>query len=209
VVCAVMATALTACGAPTLTPNVSAGIGTSFNRVRVQCEIAGYYTFHGQCASGSLPRSGKTYRLKAYRGFTVTFSLPKNNAAPGTSIVLADATGKGDITGTYDKHKFPLYPSPCAASSCPGKAFLYLELDLRAKSALHATTNGTAAITSVNGYPGTKCSFAGLEKRTRFGWVPFNVPPVTPRGKKLQFSLDLNGTPPGPAAVAVTCTSNA
>ena len=168
------------------------------------CATAGLYELHGSCTRIALQKSGGFLKLAAYKGFSLTWLLPANTAPAGTAVSLADATGHGDITGEYKSRAFPLYPSPCASRSCPGKAILYLNPDIVAKTQFSWDGDDTLSITSAAGFPGQDCYFAGIESRTKFGWVLLSAAPVHPQGKTLRVSAPPS-TVPGPAYLAVAC----
>jgi hypothetical protein len=172
------------------------------------CMFPNFYTFDGSCTQAGLQDAGQTIQLQPYQGFTLSLTLPKNNAPYGSTIVLADATGHDDITGKYKGRPFPLYPKPCNAKSCPGKAFLYFEIDFTTNASLDVMGNSSITVVSANGYPGTKgCLFAGLNtkrSKNRLGWSPL-IRTTGPKGKKLKFTYNVSSYPPGAAAVAIAC----
>jgi hypothetical protein len=166
------------------------------------------YVFHGSCDVGPVADAGATFRLATYKGYTATFALAKNDAGPGSTVSVADAAGKGDITGTYRGKTFPPYPSPCNSATCPGTAFLYLLIDLKSPKPVHLSGTSSIVVTSARGFPGTKaCLFASLNTlgpHSRLGWSPL-IRAGGPKGKTLTIDIDQPNFAPGYALVAIAC----
>ena len=86
--------------------------------------------FKGACVPGVVTSAGATYTLPAYKNISGTIKLGANTAKGKIPFVLADATGKGDISPLAVKSAFPPYgEKTCAtANQCPGTAAYYLEI---------------------------------------------------------------------------------
>jgi hypothetical protein len=202
---------LIACGGNGTFPPFG-GIATSaqraFSSTKSDCTVPKYYVFHGSCLRGPLSTARKTYHLAAYKGFTVSVTLAKNDAPPGSALDFADATGNGDITGTYRGHVFPRYPNPCNASSCPGKAFLYALFYFRAKSVIQFIGSSTLTIVNAKDYPHSdSCLFAALNTQgpgSRLGWEPLGEN-GGPTGKRLSFTFNEPKAVPGAGSLAIAC----
>lgn len=95
----------------------------------------GTWYFHGPCIAENVKQSATIFKLKSYRSVTQILKYPavSGKAPAKTAFVTGEATGKKDVTGTFQGTKFPLYGSssgPCvgnygSAQACSGKAVVY------------------------------------------------------------------------------------
>ena len=147
--------------------------------------------FHGTCIVYSPTKAGPV-TLKAYKGLTTTIKFPFDNAASAT-FLIGEATGAGDITGTFQGKAFPKYGTiPCIARTgqstpCPAsKAFLYVQI----VNAGGSTTLFKSTPAFVVGYtgaaPGKKCGADALEVTPTEAWVLLPIQ-GTPSGGKVTF----------------------
>jgi hypothetical protein len=200
---------LTACGRQ-FAPSGAAGSAINPDLARVQphnaCTISGFFVFHGSCTEGPVLRGGETYRLKSYKGYTVTFQLAPNGAPPGATFAMSDATGKHDITGTYQGLKFSPYPSKCDGSSCPGKAFLYLLLQVKSTAGIPITGNSSFSIESTSKIPGKSClvAFNGVVSG-KLEWRP-ELEVGAPKGDTLRFNFVAKKIDAGIDLFALACS---
>lgn len=136
------------------------------------CEMPGTYFFHGACTTGTFNASGGTIKLTEYEGLTIAMTLPRNSPNGTKYLLLADATGKSDITGTVRGKSFPLYGRTTCypKKACPGTAFGYVAFDLIGDTTVKLNGNIAWAFTDSNGFPAsTRCFSARL---TPVGWYP-------------------------------------
>jgi hypothetical protein len=168
------------------------------------CDLiaARYFFFHGSCVSGVLPAKGKTYALGAYKGITVSVSIPQNNGKGAMKLAIGDAIDSHDVTGG----KLPKYPKDCGTASCPGEAFLYLQFNATGTSSSVKTTGNTVeSFVDAARYPGKACGQALFTGSSAGGtWTPLPKIKGRAHGRKLTFSFGLGWTP-GPAVIAVFC----
>lgn len=179
-----------ACGAAQ-PPAGARGAQSALRPATSPCDVSNEWYFHGACIQHVLPASGYTFKLAKYRGYVLAIAIAKNNGNGTAKVTGSDATGKGDIGGTYKGAKFPLYGSTChyngKREKCPGKAFLYLHVT--SDNAKEITLDGvpSATLTSEGGYSGTKCFPADLYGNTQ--WVPQLSLAKAPQGDSLSLML--------------------
>ncbi len=195
--------ALAACAQPGLAPSQPfTGAAVRAAAAASPCRIAGFYDFHGACTQAVLPAAGGALRLAPYRGFALTLTFPQNDGGGKPTLLLGDATGSGDITGTVRGVPFSRYPKPCASRSCPGTAFLYIVR----RSSTAFTATGKTALTIVNAgtYPGTTCFTVGLGPK---GWMLSPHPSATPHGRTLTLVVAprVNHVDVGLGAAGIVC----
>ncbi len=146
------------------------------------CAISNFYVFHGACVEGRVAASGGSFHLPTYRGLSLTLTFPQNDGGGKPVMLLGDATGRGDITGTYRGKPFPHYPKPCA-STCPGTAFVYLVR--QAFTAFVATGPNALTIENAGTFPGHTCFGIGLGPR---GWQVSPHGSASPKGHHLTLA---------------------
>jgi hypothetical protein len=135
--------ALAACGGRGVMPAQAPASGLSFAPNAGPSAVdpcatlgkSGLWYFHGSCLSENVKKSATTFKLKGYKGIAQTLKYPAASAGvpARTTFVTGEGTGKLDITGTYQKSKFPLYGSkgvPCinqsgSTEACSNTPFLY------------------------------------------------------------------------------------
>jgi hypothetical protein len=99
-----------------------------------QLASMGFFYFKGTCIATTVKPHGGTVALSAYKGISLSFGFAESDApAAGIAFLIGDGTGSADITGTFNKTRFPNYASknvPCltaagAVTLCVGKAVVY------------------------------------------------------------------------------------
>jgi hypothetical protein len=188
-------------GAPSMQSVAAKGTSFGISPETSTCQISGYYEFEGACTSAVLSAAGTTFKLKSYRNIRATFRIPKNNGDGNYTFTYADATGEGDI-GEWNGQAFPLYPNPCAVSSCPGTAFFYVGVEIAGPSSqLNVHGDNVFTFENKGAYPGTTCGEALLSSGE---WYPFG-PSSSPVGDKLTFKY-ADDYVAGVYTVATYCT---
>jgi hypothetical protein len=134
------------------------------------CDIGGFWYFKGSCILTAMPSAAGKIALSAYKGLAVTLAFAKSNG-DNTPFVVDAGTSSKDITGTFQKTKFPDYgsvgcynPTSGKTTKCVGTGFLY---ELVANASKTATVDlkslPSAAITTTGTFPGTKsCAMNAL-----------------------------------------------
>ena len=192
------------------------------------CDIAGLYYFHGSCRPFKLSMTSNTTvqlgQFGAYKGIKITttfgaFENPPKNV-PTIDAIMADAIGKGDITGTVKGKSFPLYGagkdcvnSQGKAETCPGKPFVYAELINTSKYTLKPKLTPKFVISDTNGFPGKHLCFPAILTQagphTVGGWAPNTTLGGQPHGTTLTINSQANPGqlyyPPGQFIVAGAC----
>jgi hypothetical protein len=139
------------------------------------CDLTYYYYLRGSCATGNVTASGATFSLQPYRRLTLSLQLGKNSILNGyVPFVVADATGKGDITPYQGGKPFPLYNSHGALCYVPGKqgqqqcvgtAFMYFVIQDRSYGTdVSFSHTPKIRITNAANYPGARCELDELEQ---------------------------------------------
>jgi len=203
--------ALAACGGRAIVPTQSSAPGMPFTgdlapRVTNPCATLGsegVWHFHGSCLSANVKQSATLFKLKAYRGITQILKYPavSGKAPSKTPLITGEATGHGDITGTFQGTKFPVYGSssvPCvnqygSAASCSGKAVLY---DLMVNPGT-TTVNfvGSPSVALTAGSVLKKKKTCTLNQMVQDGGWAYEPTPVTAAVKKGKVVLPTDGLP--------------
>jgi hypothetical protein len=149
-----------------------------------------------------MKKKGTSVTLAAYQGITLKMQWAAPHPPLSNTFISGDATGNGDITGTYHGRVFPKYGSiKCIDPffhriACPGKVFLYTVTANATSFEIGFSSSPKWVITNKRAYPGTKCIIASLEHVKTWVWQLLNVPYSTPvsgtlairRGPALTFS---------------------
>lgn len=163
------------------------------------------WIFKGSCVITKLPPKGKSIKLPAYKGITVTVKLGKNTSKNG-SFVLVDAVGgKAKDISKFKKKPFP----PITPSSL--KSVIYVEA-VNGTGDLKFNGNLTFTLMAKK-YPGKTCPLSVLTgKFSKLKW--FNSPfSGKISGKTMTFTvpgsalgtLFPSGLPVGPIYFNVAC----
>ena len=125
------------------------------------------YVFGGQCATAQITSTGGNAMLKAYNGYTVKGAFGANDEATKAVFIVRDATGNGDISGTFNSAAWPAFTGS-------GTAFLYLAVTNTSSSTVTFQATPKIVITNIKhgGFPGTSCTLYAL---TASGWLDTGV----------------------------------
>jgi hypothetical protein len=145
------------------------------------------WIFDGACDTFTLKSTGGTFTLGEYQSISVKGSIGKNTAKTAAKIVLADATGKGDI-GKFQGKSFPLYKGK-------GTTFVYASAMNQSSQTIKPVVVRNKpviqyVITDAKGLPGKTCSAAILTHGAggKVSWDP--LPSGYPvKGKTVTISL--------------------
>jgi len=177
--------------------------------------VHGVWHFGGSCAQVALTRRGAKIALPAYRGYTTTLTIGKNHVRGSAAIIVAEATGNGDVHGSFEG--VPLLPYAnrnCVTDAarrqrqqrCPGKAFLYVQiLNVSENGDITLAATPAIAVSSTVGFPGRgRCFPAALNNN---GWVPAIPYGAKPTGTTLMVAShsDHFDLEQGPTVLALAC----
>jgi hypothetical protein len=107
------------------------------------------WIFGGACGTVTLATTGGTASMKAYKGYTLKAKFT-SGAPNGTVLVVRDATGKGDATGTVGGKAFPQFTYSGL------KPLLYLKAHNQGV-AFNFSGVPQITVTSATGFPGKTC----------------------------------------------------
>jgi hypothetical protein len=212
-IAAVAALALAACGGHAMVPsqnfsqNPIAGGAFAVPDAGTPCStIKGFWQFGGACKAYSLTAAGATYKLPYYKGIALHVTVGKNSATKSIPFLLGDATGKGDITGTYKTKKFPPYSTKtCAKSPCAGTPMLYFEAFNQTKTSVKVTGDSGLLVLSKT-FPGKSCFPALLGTK---GWTPYTIVQASVKNGKVAIKIPgfagVFNLPAGPAYGVLVC----
>jgi len=163
------------------------------------------WIFMGSCLITKLTSKGGTFRLKPYKGITVTATLPKNNLVHAETFVLVDALGTTDVS-KYKGLTFPKVPKL--------KSVIYVET-VNSEGGIKFTAGDLVfEVTSTAALPGKTCPLSVLEQKgTKFEW---DTTPIQAKVKDKTLSFIIpatdtglffpNGLPKGPLYFNAGCT---
>jgi len=142
---------------------------------------------------------GTTVALASYHGIALTMVWVPPMPQQPNSFVTGDATGNGDITGTFQGSRFPYYGSVNCIDAlyhpitCPGKAFLYTIAVNTTSFGIGFHTTPKIEITNTRAYPGTKCRIANLVRvKKKYLWQLIRMAYATPAGRTLTIRHTTN-----------------
>jgi hypothetical protein len=215
---AALALALAACSGNGTVPTSSAGPGgmasSAVNPAKkptasLCSSLANTWDFQGACKSVNLKSFGGMVQLKRYSGFAVNLAVHGSDATGKVPFLFGNATGAGDITGTFNSVAFPFYGTNCvdvsaAATPCSGTAFAYIEAVNTTQTAVNLTSSPRIVITNQKPYPGTTCTLAVLQSSG--AWM---ITPLTAQAKKHQLMFKSEALPfslpPGGLYLTIAC----
>ncbi|HTA37956.1 MAG TPA: hypothetical protein VK760_02710 [Candidatus Acidoferrales bacterium] len=160
------------------------------------CAAPPGYAFEGPCAEFLLTQKGGTVTVPADRGYAFSYVLPANAIPKSVMLAYGTAT-RGQIGVDENQHAFPAYDGF-------GKAFLYVVgYSAGDRKAFKVDGPSKLIVTASNGFPGTACRVAVLDRNT---WRPFPAKP-TIQGEVLTVTLRAKATQlsKGKAYLAFAC----
>lgn len=186
----VIAALLAGCGTTTSSqlPNVAFPSVARAPRATSPCDVSGYWYFKGSCLASTVARTGGTYKLQPYADISLTVKFGKTTASGKRPLVIGDAIGLGDVTGTYQNIPFPKYSKATCEPNhkCVGSPYYYWQVISSNKKTIGLIGQSTYTIStgSNSNFPGKNCLIAVLNPD---GWLPNDPVPVS--GKTLSISF--------------------
>ena len=168
---------LTACGGRAIVPNAAPNaVSQTFDltlrpKACYTAKVQPAWIFHGACVMTKLTAKGLTVKLPAYKGVSLTLSLPAQNSAGGKggSFVVVDALGGSDVS----KWKGKALPAVPART---GKSVLYVQA-VNGIANLKFLKGNLVFVVTTKKSPGTSCALSLLQQSgTKFSW--FKTPIV-------------------------------
>jgi hypothetical protein len=180
---------------PAATPPGMTSAGVMQDTPATACHRRDNWYFHGACVSHVLPRSGWTFQLPEYLGYTLTVTIPANLGTGRDRFEVSDATGNGDITGKYEGNAFPPYGPTCYSRGgythkCPGTPFFYVHITGNNPQAFALYGVPTAQLESSDGFPRRTCFPAHIFMNYQLPeWWTNRGLSAMPRGNSLALAL--------------------
>jgi hypothetical protein len=172
-ICASVAMALAACGGHGYVPSQSAAYQPSLVAMSSNpcytSTVQPAWIFKGSCDISKLAAKGGKFALAAYKGVTVSVSLPANNSKGNPAFVLVDAVyGKVKDIETFKGKAFP----PVTPKTL--KSVVYVQA-VNSFPGLKFTKGNLVFTIKAAKFPGTSCPLSIIEgKFPKLKW--FNTP---------------------------------